>query len=409
MIRQTFTAGRRPSGPRNTTTTASRAPVLQRKCACGASHGGGECDSCRARKAGGPAVEPLPPSVRAAVTSGGRPLDGSTRRPMEAAFGHDFTGVRVHTDARAASSAAEIGARAYTVGDHVVFGPGQHRPETSDGRRLLAHELAHVVQQSNTSGGGAGESALEHEADAAAESTARGERTDVRGRADDGVHPKNGHTPQAPPQPRAPTQTEQGLIDDARRAAAIRTQTALHRTGGIVPPGPPGRIDSSLESRLAARRLAQVMFQWDDPNMEQVSEVVSSMVNFLTSGTTVMVAPANDPDCGNRAAYVRGLRPPIVLCPAFFSDSPEQQIRTMIHEAAHLARIGSAALGESYCVDFDCQTSCGGFDSADSWAHYVHCLSGQTPDVPITITGTPGGSGGQQGGQQGGQSGGGGR
>ena len=60
----------------------------------------------------------------------------------------------------------------------------------------------------------------------------------------------------------------------------------------------------------------------------------------------------------------------------------------MIHESAHLARIGSAALGEGYCVTFDCAAGCpGGFDSADSWAHFVHCLSDQTPDRPDIIEG----------------------
>ena len=122
-------------------------------------------------------------------------------------------------------------------------------------------------------------------------------------------------------------------------------------------------IDPVIEWRMRARSLAQVMFEWNNPNMEQIGDVISSMVGYLTSGVQIMVAPANDHDCGNRAAYVRGMHPPIVLCPAFFKQRYlEQQIRTMIHEAAHLARIGSANLGESYCIDFDCETSCGGFD-----------------------------------------------
>lgn len=67
---------------------------------------------------------------------------------MESRFGHDFSEVRVHTDARAAQSAADVEARAYTVGQHVVFGAGEYAPGSSAGRRLVAHELAHVVQQS---------------------------------------------------------------------------------------------------------------------------------------------------------------------------------------------------------------------------------------------------------------------
>jgi hypothetical protein len=66
---------------------------------------------------------------------------------MEPRFGHDFSRVRVHTDARAAESAEAVHATAYTVGRDVVFGAGQYAPQSEAGRRLLAHELAHVVQQ----------------------------------------------------------------------------------------------------------------------------------------------------------------------------------------------------------------------------------------------------------------------
>ena len=66
---------------------------------------------------------------------------------MEGRFGHDFSSVRVHTDEVATASAAELGASAYTVGNHVVFGRGRYSPGQAAGRRLLAHELTHVVQQ----------------------------------------------------------------------------------------------------------------------------------------------------------------------------------------------------------------------------------------------------------------------
>lgn len=66
---------------------------------------------------------------------------------MESYFGHDFGGTRVHTDSRAATSARAVDARAYTVGDQIVFAEGQYAPESSAGRALLAHELTHVVQQ----------------------------------------------------------------------------------------------------------------------------------------------------------------------------------------------------------------------------------------------------------------------
>ncbi len=81
------------------------------------------------------------------VPAGGGPLDAVTRAWMEPRFGADFGSVRVHEGTAAASHAASVSARAYTVGEHVVFGAGQYQPGNESGRRLLAHELAHVVQQ----------------------------------------------------------------------------------------------------------------------------------------------------------------------------------------------------------------------------------------------------------------------
>jgi hypothetical protein len=86
------------------------------------------------------------PSILAGDSSYGEPLDPAARAFMELRFGHDFSQIRVHTDSMAAHSAQAFGARAYTIGSHVVFGTGQYA-RTGDGMRLLAHELAHVVQQ----------------------------------------------------------------------------------------------------------------------------------------------------------------------------------------------------------------------------------------------------------------------
>jgi hypothetical protein len=86
-------------------------------------------------------------SINRALQSDGRPLDVPTRAQMQARFGHDFSEVRVHTDARAGESAQALDALAYTVGPDIVFGSGQYAPETTEGQRLLAHELTHVVQQ----------------------------------------------------------------------------------------------------------------------------------------------------------------------------------------------------------------------------------------------------------------------
>ena len=106
--------------------------------------------------AGVPAPLPAQPvigldAVDRSLTGSGRPLEPALHREMQQRFGHDFSRVRVHVDAAAEQSARAWSANAYTVGRNIVFGAGRFAPATLDGRRLLAHELTHVVQQS---GGG---------------------------------------------------------------------------------------------------------------------------------------------------------------------------------------------------------------------------------------------------------------
>ncbi len=187
--------------------------LLQRKCACGGSAGlAGTCESCRSRKLAGlqaklmvnqpgdiyereadrladqvmsmsgagpgssPAPEPVavshtpevgmsrssqgetdgvaPPLVQDVLRSPGTPLDSTTQGLMSSRFGHDFSRVRVHTDALASESARSVDAAAYTVGNHIAFADGHYAPGTGSGRHLLAHELAHVLQQTGAPAGG---------------------------------------------------------------------------------------------------------------------------------------------------------------------------------------------------------------------------------------------------------------
>lgn len=115
-----------------------------------------------------------PPLVTEALRSGGQPLDDESRALMESRLGHNFGQVRVHADEDAARSAAAVQSLAYTVGSDIVFGSGQYAPNTSDGQRLIAHELTHVVQQRDmTTGGpltvGPVDDAYEREAEATAQ------------------------------------------------------------------------------------------------------------------------------------------------------------------------------------------------------------------------------------------------
>ena len=95
-------------------------------------------------------VGEVPPIVHEILRSPGQLLDAQTRAFMEPRFGHNFSQVRMHTDARAAESAHAVNALAYTLGKNVVFGAGQYVQEKVSGKQLLAHELTHVVQQSGS-------------------------------------------------------------------------------------------------------------------------------------------------------------------------------------------------------------------------------------------------------------------
>lgn len=98
-----------------------------------------------------PNLHNLPPSTRTVLNNDGQPLDPIIRAEMESRFGHDFGQVRVHTNANSARSARLLNAQAYTIGQDIVFGKDRYVPQSGAGKLLLAHELAHVIQQ--TSGG----------------------------------------------------------------------------------------------------------------------------------------------------------------------------------------------------------------------------------------------------------------
>ncbi len=107
-----------------------------------------EEETIQTKGEGGPST--LSPSVQSGLSSlrgKGSPLSESSRGFFEPRFGADFSAVRVHTDSNANRLAGGLNAKAFTVGKHVVFGPGQYSSDTCGGKRLLAHELTHVVQQ----------------------------------------------------------------------------------------------------------------------------------------------------------------------------------------------------------------------------------------------------------------------
>lgn len=164
--------------------------TLQRKCECG-----GTCESCaekekkviqRQAAPGATGKTTLAPAtasrIQAAMSSGGQSLPAGTRSALEPRFGgRDFSGVRVHADGQADRLARQIEAQAFTVGHSIFFASGHYQPQTAAGQRLLAHELAHTVQQGGQSAGvqpslevGAEDTAAEHEAERVADQVTRG-------------------------------------------------------------------------------------------------------------------------------------------------------------------------------------------------------------------------------------------
>jgi len=167
---------------------ARAAPItLQRSCAC--EQTGESCSRCADKRhalqrlaAPGTLPAGLPSSLGAVLRSGGHLLPEPTRLQMESSFNHDFSGVRIHSDTNAMRSAAEVSARAYTVGKHIVLGGMAPDLRAEAGKRLLGHELAHVVQQSHGSGVANGidpDAGLEAEAQRAGDEVAAGRQARI--------------------------------------------------------------------------------------------------------------------------------------------------------------------------------------------------------------------------------------
>lgn len=243
--------------------TRASSNLLRRKCACGGSPGpSGECAECRKkrlalqRKATKPTEpSPVPPIVHEVLRSPGQPLNPETRAFMEPRFGHDFGGVRVHTDTRAAESARAVNALAYTVGQDIVF--ATHRYGAGDPRnlQLLAHELAHTVQQGAPTGGVGADQLEIAPADAPSERQAEtsaaailSDRRPALARGTDGLRlarrgPMPAPAPVRPPPVRAPA---------PRAPGGTLAPGSPAPSGGTyqVPIWVPDQTDNTLEAML---------------------------------------------------------------------------------------------------------------------------------------------------------------
>jgi Domain of unknown function (DUF4157) len=228
---------------------AARVPpgTIQRTCACDGAEPCG-CDTTPPlpwvqREAGDVSAAPSR-SVAATALRGqgaGRPLDAASRGFMEPRFGHDLSGVRIHTDAAAARGARLLNAHAFTVGNDVYFAQGRYDPATLPGRTLLAHELTHTIQQGGAAGGAVALSsaAVSHPNDAS-------ERE-----AESVAHHVAGGSPGAPAISSAPTAIQRQ--EDAGTPASDPSQAPT----GPIPAGPAAAGQSSAAAQVEAA-LSQV-------------------------------------------------------------------------------------------------------------------------------------------------------
>lgn len=179
---------------------------IMRSCGCG-----GTCAECRGagtetiqRQASGPAGAADYARLGRRAHGAGAPLDAATLDFMQPRFGHRLDGVRVHTDHFAQQQARALGANAFTLGQDMFFAGGAYQPGTASGRRLLAHELTHTVQQRGAARSGTGlgpqsvsrpGDTLEREADAMADRIVGGGTVAVQGRACDAAIARDGILP----------------------------------------------------------------------------------------------------------------------------------------------------------------------------------------------------------------------
>jgi hypothetical protein len=298
-------------------------PQIQRLCS--------ECEEQLHRK------EAPEAQVHDFQSAGGAFFPESERSYFEPRFGRDFGAVRIHTDAPAAETARTLGALAFTVGSDIVFARGQYAPHTSDGRRLLAHELTHVVQQTQpvprASRGSATGEASGMAAPTTAPAPAQVQRL-VRASALVGCGARNPHA--------ADRRASQLLTNalariDAASAArpgdpadadVVAIGNAMHRAFRLGPAN-----DDNWN--LAAPHFGLPLVR---RRLEIARNYIDSVVFTINCCTVGGACPATCGTCAaGEEAFVCGQETStITLCPGFWALGANQRGRTLLHEVLHI-------------------------------------------------------------------------
>jgi hypothetical protein len=243
-------------------------------------------------------------------------LDPGTRAFFEPRFGHDFSAVRVHADAAAERSTRDVSALAYTVGNDIVFGAGHFAPGTHEGRRLIAHELTHVVQQSR--------------APAVVQRRVRPENVSCR---ESGL---TGPDLSGDEVVAAIEAADAGAIALAQLAEdQLTTHLAAARAGDPVD----AAFDATLQQELGLTLANPAQFsliQQQINRFRRVRETLESgYLRYLCRGGTVKLVGCEVGTCGSNFAFTCPGNRLVVLCQAFW-DQPAERPGTLLHEPLHI-------------------------------------------------------------------------
>ena len=332
---------------------------------------------------------PAPASVEQVLASPGKTLEPKLREEMEPRFGHDFSQVRIHTGATAERSAREVNADAYTTGHNIVFGNSRFAPGTLDGRRLIAHELTHVVQQSETMG----IHAIENSEKCNRSST---KHAVIRRRVAARLTNCPANTNSAPADPVGELRTIDGTAAALVNGTAILLSVASALTGAGFR-NPASVVDRAYRNTFglpSARpggfmnRLTGTVRTTQDEALCEEMELLSRRFQLLGrffnqfvpyrcgipetfGGCTQTAADCATDDAGACAGVGA-----IFLCPGFWTYNRNQQAGILIHEAAHInwTRIVHGARGSG-----------GNFRHAECYAEFV----AQIFSIALPPTGRP--------------------
>jgi len=364
-------------------------PVVSRKCSAW-----GQEEKFRSKPVGRqPARDEAAASVHEVLRSPAQPLDAASRAYFEPRFGHDFSQVRVHSGAAVEQSARDVNARAYTVKTDIVFGPGEYAPATSEGKRLLAHELAHVVQQGQSAPDqGSLNPKQSMQAQPSIASIGASQLLILRQKVPQTTGGQQG--PAGKPEDRK-KQAKDLCINEPVDAAKARCDFTERQATEV-------RILRAHALRICNRAIAAIDMPGNESEVERIANDYFHYVDKTIRLTDrnrrtfrskikavadelgragIACGTCQDENC-NRGAVAHSVPGLIILCPSFFNIEKSEAkkkmtpTRVLIHEGGHLAGLdrGQRIAEEFYCQGASKEDKCPVIDpihNVDAWSHFI--------------------------------------